>query len=78
MNVRLQGERGDVVEEVVDIDGLLAQSMRPSNVKSYKLLKYIDPYGDTIFNRLQTDLLGSELKDLRKKSKNDQIKEMLD
>ena len=31
------------------------------NGKPFKLLKYLDPYGNTIFNRLQMDDLISDL-----------------
>ncbi len=45
--VRLQDERGlpaEVADSVVDFD-----------LPSRGLLKYVDPYGDTIFNRVQME-----------------------
>ena len=34
------------------------------NLKDYKLLCYLDPYGDTFFNRLQIDDLIEDLRHL--------------
>ena len=49
--VRLQDERGKpVINEDADIDFELVYA-----VASHKLLRYIEPYGDTVFNRRQMD-----------------------
>ena len=41
--------------------------------KEYKLFHYIDPYGDTVFNRLQIDDLLSDLKKLKEVADSDII-----
>ena len=51
----------------------------PSTVdlNSYKLLQYLDPYGDTIFNRNQIDDLIIDLKRLDKLATDSVIKQVL-
>jgi len=46
----------------------------------FKLLKYLDPYGDTVFNTLMMDDLISDLIKLKTllQSDNDQIEELID
>lgn len=49
-SVRLQDERGKPVLP----DGTIEFSLIPADA-DFLLLRYIDPYGDTIFNRVQMD-----------------------
>ena len=51
----------------------------PSTVdlNSYKLLQYLDPYGDTIFNRNQIDDLIIDLKRMDKLATDSVIKQVL-
>jgi hypothetical protein len=44
------GERLTAVEDPVNLLGRLI----PANSKRFPLIGFIDPYGDTVFNRLQT------------------------
>ena len=46
--------------------------------REFKLLQYIDPYGDTIFNRLQIDDLISDLKGLREIAYDETIDEAIE
>ena len=50
-NVRLQDERG---KPVVPEDAGIEFQTIPAQ-ENFKLLRYIDPYGDTYFNRAQMD-----------------------
>jgi len=49
----------------------------PSNIKKFKLLKYLDPYGDTIFNHLQMDDLISDLKVIQEINHNNDIEKII-
>jgi hypothetical protein len=49
--VRLQDERG---KPVIPVDAVIEFAVLPENERS-ALLRYIDPYGDTYFNRIQMD-----------------------
>ncbi len=46
------------------------------NVKGSKLLSYLDPYGDTFFNRLQIDDLIEDLQNLDKLEPNKLINDI--
>jgi hypothetical protein len=60
MRIVLQDERGQVVEAVEDATNLLASCLPDADSQSC-CLKYIDVYGDTVFNRLQMNDLLEEL-----------------
>jgi hypothetical protein len=59
--VRLQDEKG---KPVCAADVWLSVPV-PTGDTSYNLLCYIDPYGDTVFNRLQMDVFLLEWDRLR-------------
>lgn len=46
------------------------------NVKGSKLLAYLDPFGDTFFNRLQADDLVEDLRNLEKLEPNTLINDI--
>lgn len=48
-NVKLETENREPIEEVLTIWGFMPEEQS----KSFELLRFIDPYGDTVFNRLQ-------------------------
>jgi hypothetical protein len=60
INVVLEGENGEHIDTVFDSHGaigLLASAAHHD--PSYRLLRYLDPYGDAVFNWLQvSDLLA--------------------
>ena len=66
LQVTLEDERCRVVQEMVSdprvLDSLLAQV---EGVTEFPCLRFIDPYGDTIFNRIQAQQLLIELDALR-------------
>jgi hypothetical protein len=76
INAVLQSERGEALESVIDFHGDLA-SIWPVEDASYPLLQYIDPYGNTIFNRYQMVQLIRELQLLIVKSQSDEQKVLL-
>lgn len=47
------------------------------SLDNFKLLRYLDAYGDTVFNRLQMDDLIQDLRDLRKIESNPLVDEIL-
>ena len=49
-----KGENGEVLESLADSAGILARLIDQARKNGESsLLKYVDPYGDTLFNRLQ-------------------------
>lgn len=64
IDVNLQDEKGAVIECIFDERNLLSELL-PREDGS--LLSFIDPYGETIFNRLQIDQFLAEWSELEKK-----------
>jgi len=53
---RLIRENGEIVESIADTHGLVERAM--ADLPDLRLLRYVDAYGDTYFNKLQMpDLL---------------------
>jgi len=61
MVCRLQSERGEVLEQVVDRAGSIVASVPPLTDEGSPCWRFIDPYGDTVFNRLQMEPFLVEL-----------------
>jgi hypothetical protein len=61
IDVRLEDERGGVAAEAGDPDNLLARLLPPLDDSSFACLRFIDPYGDTVFNNLQMNTLIDEI-----------------
>ena len=55
MRIRLQDENGEKIEEVLDQQGIIAIHLPPLSDQSYHCVRFIDPYGDTYFNRVQME-----------------------
>jgi hypothetical protein len=61
IEVVLQDERhNDISEMVHDPDEVLAASLPDMADGSYSCLRFIDPYGDTIFNPMQAAVMIDE------------------
>ena len=60
INVRVESERAEVQAEVLDPQNLTAKLVAASKPTSC-CLRFINPYGDTIFNILQLPVLVQEL-----------------
>jgi len=53
MKCQLQAETGEVVEEVLDRGGVIDRLIPPVSDDTSACWRFIDPYGDTVFNTLQ-------------------------
>jgi hypothetical protein len=61
MEVVLQNERGSEVSETVhDPEGVIVDCLPDEKDSSYSCVRFIDPYGDTIFNRIQAAAMLDE------------------
>ena len=66
INVHLQNETGHTQKECLDPHRLLAKALRGySDLSTTMCLRFIDPYGDTTFNRQQAHELVAEFGSLR-------------
>ena len=55
ISVVLRDETNTNMSEIVpDADGVIARTVPCLDDTSYNCLRFIDPYGDTVFNRLQS------------------------
>jgi hypothetical protein len=61
VNVRLETERGECVAELEDPDGALGRVLSALETGESRYWRFIDPYGDTVFNRLQMEPFLIEL-----------------
>jgi hypothetical protein len=69
LTIALEDERGEKRESIHDYDGALLNLVYKTtedNPRCFRLVEFIDPYGDTVFNRLQMPQLNSELEQLLK------------
>jgi len=76
MTIRLQDESGEVIDEVHDTKGILVSRFPLLTDQSYHCLRFIDPYGDTYFNRIQIDAYLSEWDRLLGKVAEKEIKDL--
>ena len=60
LTVELRTTSGKVLQHVFD-EGAIARVRPPLDDRSSSCLRFIDPYGDTVFNPLQAALLTEEL-----------------
>jgi hypothetical protein len=68
MAIQLEDQQGKVLEEIPDLESFLARLFPSWDDESFHCLRYIDPWGDTIFNHLQMDEVISELRRIRAKT----------
>src|SRR4051812_16087508 len=60
LDVELQDERGETLASTSDPKNLLSGLLPSSDDQACPFLASIDPYGDTVFNRLQMNRFLSE------------------
>jgi hypothetical protein len=65
IDVQLQDEDGVPLEQHYDPHMLLSRFLEERDLSSTHCLQFIDPYGDTTFNRYQTRVLLKELAAVR-------------
>jgi len=65
ISVQLQDENGVPIETLHDPTMILSRLLDCQDFSSTRCLGFIDPYGDTTFNRAQVDVLLSELAAIR-------------
>jgi len=76
IKVILQAMDGKREDEVVDPEYSLA-NIWPVDDRSYPLLQYVDPYGNTMFNRQQMPEVRKELNNLLERASTDKQRDIL-
>ena len=64
INVAWQDENGNHISEWWDKNGLVSLLIDTAGTDDTTCLRFIDPYGDTIFNQIQIPVLLTELSDI--------------
>lgn len=67
IDARLESETRDCIRQVQDSRGLMKWLLSFASLESTVCLRFIDPYGNTVFNTLQIRPLQTELQDLRER-----------
>lgn len=62
IDVRAETENRRLIEEVLDYQGLTKRLLPHCADASWICLRFVDMYGDTVFNQLQIALLIDELR----------------
>ena len=75
--IRLEDEDGNCLEEVHDKEGDLNTLLPLLTERSYSCFRFIDPYGNTVFNRLQMSDFLSEASQLAKGPSNPRARALL-
>jgi len=64
INVQLRTEGGELLAEVLDSKMTLSRAAINS-LSGTRLLKYLMPYGDAVFNQLQAGGLAMDIRDIK-------------
>jgi len=68
LNIILQDERGKTIDQISDPKNILHRLLPSVEDTTFQCLRFIDWYGDTIFNRLQMELFLNELERITQKA----------
>jgi len=77
LGIELQDESGGILSSAADPKNLLANLLPPLLDKSSRMLGYIDPYGDTIFNNLQINQFLEEWAPVSSKAQTPEERELV-
>ncbi len=61
IDVRVETESGEVQDEVLDDRNLTEKLLPDREDASSPCLRFVDPFGDTVFNQIQIPLVVKEL-----------------
>jgi hypothetical protein len=76
LTINLETEDGKILTSICD-NNLLQESIPTIEDEKFYCLKYIDLYGDTVFNRLQMDDLIKELLIVKAESKSTDLSDFI-
>jgi hypothetical protein len=62
IDLQWESERSNVLERISDEQGLVAQILAAAIEEGSFCLRFVDPYGDTVFNQQQIRVLIDELR----------------
>jgi hypothetical protein len=65
IDFRWEDENGEQLEEILDPKNFLGLALSLSDLKETTCLRFVDPYGHTVFNQWQIPVFINELQALR-------------
>ncbi len=77
LTVALQNEDGNPIDMVFDPKNHLHRLLPSHDDESYQCLRFIDWYGETVFNRLQIPTLLAEWERIAVKAKSNEERELM-
>jgi len=77
LGIVLQDERGTRIDGVDDPTNILHRLLPPADDSRSRCLRYVDWYGDTVFNRQQIGDVLEELQVLSEKARSGDEKQLL-
>lgn len=76
--ISLETEQGEKIEVVADVHNWLLTQLERPDLSETRCLRYLDSWGNTIFNHLQMDDLMQDLRRVRNFATNKEQRELLD
>lgn len=76
--VELRTEKGEVLGRAGEIDGAIPAYLPDFENDRFPTIRFIDRYGDTVFNSLQMNAVLPELRQLRERARSDGEKKVVD
>ena len=77
LTIALQDESGNRIKEVYDPTNILHKLLPSYDDRTYQCLRFIDWYGDTVFNYLQMESFLTEWNRIREAEKSHEERELL-
>jgi len=77
LNIELQTEKGKRIDNAIDIHNFLIHLADKAQIENSCCLRFVDPYGNTIFNRIQLIQFVKEINALLHVAENPEQKEVL-
>ena len=77
LNIELQTETGKRLDNAIDVHNFLILLADKAQIENSCCLRFVDPYGNTIFNRIQLYQFVKEIDELINITENPEQKEVL-
>ena len=77
VDLRWENENGRLIEEILDPQMCISHLVLKTDLTGTTCLRFIDPYGDTMFNQVQIPILIDELQSILRKVQDHQIRDHL-
>jgi hypothetical protein len=78
IEVRLKRESGEVLAEVFDSKMVLSRAAQHDAFAGTRLLKYLMPWGDAVFNQAQADDLDFDIAHVKRTTTDLQLREVFE